>query len=299
VPEITDEMMRKDRLFWAQYQTRLTGNWITDDTSIKEIGDWAIKTYQRWDLDGYTGEASNKKREEWSVMQQMIRQDAHAKVIKAWPLGGSAGMDAARERLELAMEGLRRYEHEIDEKGRKDQAVDDIYLRLRQAIEESLKTLPKNDAVGEAAWALFDNKRSKRRLPRDHCIQLVNDSAWGCNFEVPLPDSVSGANPNKVRSSVQFEGSANLRPLCAAHLLAAVNLKDHPFRRLGEIAPRWIHQLEHIAAVAGSEVHGNSRSRGFDAVINDFDLTVKTLSISFFTSSIFFSITRILYMSYI
>ncbi len=56
VPEITDEMMRKDRLFWEKYQTRLTGNWITDDTSIKEIGDWAIKTYQRWDLNGYTGD---------------------------------------------------------------------------------------------------------------------------------------------------------------------------------------------------------------------------------------------------
>ena len=56
VPEITDEMMRKDRLFWAQYQTRLTGNWITDETSVKEIGEWAIKTYKRWDLDGYTGD---------------------------------------------------------------------------------------------------------------------------------------------------------------------------------------------------------------------------------------------------
>ena len=56
VPEITDEMMRKDRLFWANYQERLTGNWITDDTSVKEIGDWAIKTYRRWDLDGYTGD---------------------------------------------------------------------------------------------------------------------------------------------------------------------------------------------------------------------------------------------------
>ncbi len=55
VPEITDEMMRKDRLFWAQYQTRLTGNWITDDTSVRQIADWAVKTYQRWNLDGYTG----------------------------------------------------------------------------------------------------------------------------------------------------------------------------------------------------------------------------------------------------
>ena len=56
IPEITDEMMRKDRLFWANYQERLTGNWITDDTTVKQIGDWAIKTYRRWDLDGYTGD---------------------------------------------------------------------------------------------------------------------------------------------------------------------------------------------------------------------------------------------------
>ncbi|MDP7049050.1 MAG: DUF2723 domain-containing protein [Verrucomicrobiota bacterium] len=56
IPEITDEMMRKDRLFWANYQERLTGNWITDDTSVKEIGDWAVKTYQRKNLNGYTGD---------------------------------------------------------------------------------------------------------------------------------------------------------------------------------------------------------------------------------------------------
>ena len=55
VPEITDEMMRKDRRFWAQYQSRLTGDWITDDTGIAEIGRWAQKTYIRWDLEGYTG----------------------------------------------------------------------------------------------------------------------------------------------------------------------------------------------------------------------------------------------------
>ncbi|MAD22574.1 MAG: hypothetical protein CMO44_00180 [Verrucomicrobiales bacterium] len=55
VPEITDEMMRKDRLFWAQYQSRLTGDWVTDETSIAEIGQWSVKTYKRWDLDGYNG----------------------------------------------------------------------------------------------------------------------------------------------------------------------------------------------------------------------------------------------------
>ena len=55
VPEITDEMMRKDRRFWAEYQSRLTGDWITDDTSIEEIGKWTVKTYLRGDLEGYTG----------------------------------------------------------------------------------------------------------------------------------------------------------------------------------------------------------------------------------------------------
>ena len=56
VPEITQEMIDKDHDFWSQYSDRLIGNWITYDTSIKEICDFAERVYLRHDFRGFKGE---------------------------------------------------------------------------------------------------------------------------------------------------------------------------------------------------------------------------------------------------
>lgn len=55
VPEMTQEMVEKDHKFWSEYSERLIGKWITYDTSIKQICDFAEKTYIRRDLAGFTG----------------------------------------------------------------------------------------------------------------------------------------------------------------------------------------------------------------------------------------------------
>jgi tetratricopeptide (TPR) repeat protein len=56
VPEITEEIVRKDHDFWSEYSKRLIGNWITYDTSVKEICEFALKTYRRHDFTGFTGD---------------------------------------------------------------------------------------------------------------------------------------------------------------------------------------------------------------------------------------------------
>ncbi|MEW6161554.1 MAG: hypothetical protein AB1813_29335, partial [Verrucomicrobiota bacterium] len=56
VPEITDEMVKQDHDFWSKYSERLIGNWITYETSIKEICDFAEKTYLQRDFSGFTGD---------------------------------------------------------------------------------------------------------------------------------------------------------------------------------------------------------------------------------------------------
>ena len=56
LPELTEEIMSKDHEFWSQYSTRLIGNWITYDTPIKQICDFAEKTYLRRDFRGFTGD---------------------------------------------------------------------------------------------------------------------------------------------------------------------------------------------------------------------------------------------------
>jgi tetratricopeptide (TPR) repeat protein len=55
VPEFTDDIIRKDHEFWSQYSERLIGNWITYDTPVKEVCDFAERVYKRRDYTGFKG----------------------------------------------------------------------------------------------------------------------------------------------------------------------------------------------------------------------------------------------------
>ena len=59
LPEITEEMVRKDHEFWSRYSERLIGNWIDYDTTIQEIADFAVRVYERRNYDGFTAIASS------------------------------------------------------------------------------------------------------------------------------------------------------------------------------------------------------------------------------------------------
>ena len=48
--------MRKDHEFWTRYSERLIGNWITYDTTVKEIAAFVEKVYLRRDFQGYKGD---------------------------------------------------------------------------------------------------------------------------------------------------------------------------------------------------------------------------------------------------
>ena len=56
VPEITEDIIKKDHEFWSKYSERLIGNWITYDTSISNICAFAEKTFLRRDLNGFQGD---------------------------------------------------------------------------------------------------------------------------------------------------------------------------------------------------------------------------------------------------
>ena len=47
LPEITQDIIDKDHAFWSRFSERTIGNWITYDTSIKDICDWAENVYLR------------------------------------------------------------------------------------------------------------------------------------------------------------------------------------------------------------------------------------------------------------
>jgi tetratricopeptide (TPR) repeat protein len=54
--EISQEICDRDHEFWSQYSARFIGNWITYDTSVKDVCDWAEKTYLRHDFSGFKGD---------------------------------------------------------------------------------------------------------------------------------------------------------------------------------------------------------------------------------------------------
>lgn len=56
LPELTEDILQRDHEFWRQYCGRTIGDWITYDTPMKEIAEWAEKVYLRRDLSGFQGD---------------------------------------------------------------------------------------------------------------------------------------------------------------------------------------------------------------------------------------------------
>jgi tetratricopeptide (TPR) repeat protein len=56
LPELPDEVLKRDHAFWSAYSERLIGNWITYDTSVRQIVDYIEKVYLQHDYMGFKGD---------------------------------------------------------------------------------------------------------------------------------------------------------------------------------------------------------------------------------------------------
>jgi tetratricopeptide (TPR) repeat protein len=56
LPSLPDEVFKKDHEFWSKYSDRLIGNWITYDTTIQQIADFAEKIYVGNNYAGFKGD---------------------------------------------------------------------------------------------------------------------------------------------------------------------------------------------------------------------------------------------------
>ena len=54
--ELSDDVFQLDHQFWTKFSARLCGNWITYDTSVKEIADFCERTYIRNNYKDFTGD---------------------------------------------------------------------------------------------------------------------------------------------------------------------------------------------------------------------------------------------------
>ena len=83
VAELTEDQMQRDHDFWTQYSARFIGGWIKDSTSFKEICDFALRTYQRRDLTGFTGDPKFVRDDNAQKAFSKLR-NAQGKSIYAW-----------------------------------------------------------------------------------------------------------------------------------------------------------------------------------------------------------------------
>lgn len=56
LPDMTEEILSRDHEFWTQYSGRLIGSWVTYDTPVKEICDFAERVFLRRDFTGFKGD---------------------------------------------------------------------------------------------------------------------------------------------------------------------------------------------------------------------------------------------------
>ncbi len=84
-PVLGEDILKRDHEFWSRYSARLTGNWITYQTTAKELCDFAEKVYLRGDLRGFKGDTKfvrdNDAQKAFSKLRNSIAG------LYAWRLG--------------------------------------------------------------------------------------------------------------------------------------------------------------------------------------------------------------------
>jgi tetratricopeptide (TPR) repeat protein len=97
VPSYSPEIFLKDHAFWSQYSERLIGNWITYDTSVKQVADFAEKVYLHRDSSGFKG--SQKFIRDDHAQQAFSKLRSSIAGLYAWRLGALSQVPTPPEYL--------------------------------------------------------------------------------------------------------------------------------------------------------------------------------------------------------
>jgi tetratricopeptide (TPR) repeat protein len=94
---LPSDVFKKDHEFWSQYSGRLIGNWITYDTRIRQIADFAEKVYLHRDSSGFKGSQSFIRDEHAQQAFSKLRSSIAG--LYAWRLGALSQVPTPPEYL--------------------------------------------------------------------------------------------------------------------------------------------------------------------------------------------------------
>jgi len=112
LPSLPEDVFKKDHEFWSQYSERLIGNWITYDTSVKEITDFAEKVYLHRDFNGFKG--SRKFIRDDNAQKAFSKLRSSIGGIYAWRLGVLSGTPTPPQYLPKNESERQRLVKEVD-----------------------------------------------------------------------------------------------------------------------------------------------------------------------------------------
>ncbi len=96
--ELSAEVVRRDHEFWTQYSDRLIGNWISYDTSIKEITDFVERVYLRHDYRGFKGDRKFIRDDQAQKAFSKLRSSIAG--VYAWRINDPSNQDpVVRQRM--------------------------------------------------------------------------------------------------------------------------------------------------------------------------------------------------------
>jgi tetratricopeptide (TPR) repeat protein len=105
LPELPDEVFKRDHAFWSKYSDRLIGNWITYDTSVKEIVGFIEKVYLRHNYSSFKGDLKFVRDDQAQKAFSKLRSSITG--VYAWRLGPQCP-DEFRQKTAAGTEALRR-----------------------------------------------------------------------------------------------------------------------------------------------------------------------------------------------
>ncbi|MEO5804626.1 MAG: DUF2723 domain-containing protein [Verrucomicrobiota bacterium] len=87
LPELTQEIVDKDHEFWSKFSDRLVGNWITYETPVKDICEFAERIYLHHDYKGFKGDRKFARDDNAQKAFSKLRSSIGG--IYAWRVGNS------------------------------------------------------------------------------------------------------------------------------------------------------------------------------------------------------------------
>lgn len=222
-------------------------------------------------LDALTGESDIERRTRWLQLQGEIEDRAEEHLGDLWGLGEGLAPPEVWRSLRSAFVALVRFDSLVEAPAAASERLSEVYLPLRQALENVVQRLWRCPRAPQATETLYDGGRL---LGREACELRLDGRARNLGFVGPLPREILSCVPHGALRFFERDETANLRPACAALVLAAHDVPNHPLAGLARRNPRWLHLLNEVASAAGAEIHQSRAGQGLQDARRHAELVV-------------------------